>query len=42
MTQQEVGRVAVRAHIILLSARGHSAQEIADIHNVTDPMVYRR
>jgi transposase len=41
MKRQEVGRVAVRAHIILLSARGHSAQEIADIHNVTDPMVYK-
>jgi DNA-binding CsgD family transcriptional regulator len=42
MKRQEVGRVAVRAHIVLLSARGYSAYEIADLHDVTDPMVYRR
>jgi transposase len=41
MKRQEVGRVAVRAHIILLSSRGYSASEIADIHDVTDPMVYK-
>ena len=41
MKRQEVGRVAVRAHIILLSSRGYSASEIADIHDVTGPMVYK-
>jgi transposase len=41
MKRQEVGRVAVRAHIVLLSARGYSAYEIADLHDVTDPMVYK-
>jgi len=41
MKRQEVGRVAVRAHIVLLSSRGHSASEIAKIHDVTGPMVYK-
>ncbi len=41
MKRQEVGRVATRAHIVLLSIRGYSASEIADIHDVTGPMVYK-
>jgi len=41
MKRQEVGRVSMRAHIILLSDRGYSAPKIAELHNVTDPMVYK-
>jgi transposase len=41
MTQHEVGRVAMRAHMILLSARGRSAYDIAEIHGVSDPTVYK-
>lgn len=41
MTQHEVGRVAMRAHMVLLSARGLSAYEIADLHDVSDPTVYK-
>ena len=41
MKREEIGRVAVWAHIALLSYRGHSAQEIAELHDVTDPMVYK-
>ena len=41
MKRQEVGRVSVRAHIILLSSRGYSAPKIAEIHDVTGPMVYK-
>ena len=41
MKRQEVGRVAVRAHIVLLSSRGYSASQIATIHDVTGPMVYK-
>jgi len=41
MEREEIGRVAVRAHIVLLSHRGHSAQEIAELHDVTDPMIYK-
>ena len=41
MKRQEIGRVATRAHIILLSNRGYSAPRIADIHDVTGPMVYK-
>ena len=41
MKRQEVGRVAIRAHIILLSSRGYSAPKIAEIHDVTGPMVYK-
>lgn len=37
MKRQEVGRVSVRAHIILLSSRGYSAPKIAEIHDVTGP-----
>ena len=39
--RQAVGRVATRAHLILLSNRGHPAPEIADLHGVTHPMVYK-
>ena len=41
MTQHEVGRVAMRAHMVLLSARGRSAYDIADIHGVSDPTIYK-
>lgn len=41
MKRQEVGRVGVRAHIVLLSSRGRSAPEIAEIHDVSPPMVYK-
>jgi len=41
MKRQEVGRVSTRAHIILLSSRGYSAPRIAEIHDVTGPMVYK-
>lgn len=41
MKRQEIGRVATRAHIILLSSRGYSASRIAEIHDVTGPMVYK-
>ena len=41
MKRQEVGRVSVRAHIVLLSRRGRSAPKIAEIHDVTTPMVYK-
>jgi DNA topoisomerase IA len=37
MKRQEVGRVATRAHIILLSNRGYSAPQISEIHDVTGP-----
>ena len=42
MKRQEIGRVSIRAHIILLSSRGYSAPRISDIHDVSGPMVYRR
>lgn len=41
ITQHEVGRVAMRAHMVLLSARGRSAYDIADIHGVSDPTIYK-
>lgn len=41
MTRRAVGRVAMRAHMILLSSRGYSAYEIAELHEVTDPTVYK-
>jgi len=41
MKRQEVGRVSVCAHIVLLSNRGYSASEIAEIHDVAGPMVYK-
>lgn len=41
MKRQEVGRVAMRAHMVLLSVRGHSAFDIAELHDVTHPTVYK-
>lgn len=41
MTAQEVGRVAMRAHIILLSARGYTVPEIAEIHQTSQNTVYK-
>lgn len=41
MTSQAVGRVAMRAHMIQLSVRGFSAQEIAEIHACADVTVYK-
>jgi len=41
MTREEIGRVALRAQMVLLSARGFSAQEIAGIQDVTDVTVYK-
>ena len=41
MKQEEIGRVAVRAHLVLLSSRGYSAPEIAELHQVAHPMVYK-
>ncbi|PEN04479.1 hypothetical protein CRI93_14960 [Longimonas halophila] len=39
--REEVGRVAMRAHMMLLSDRGLSAFDIADLHDVTHPTVYK-
>jgi putative transposase len=41
MTQQEVGRVAIRAHMILLSAEGYTVPEIVEIHDTTNVTVYK-
>jgi transposase len=41
MTQQEVGRVAERAHIILLSARGFAVPKITDIFTISEDTVYK-
>jgi len=41
MKRQEVGRVAMRAHMVLLSARGYSPSTIADLHGVSHPTVYK-
>ena len=41
MTQQEVGRVALRAQMILLSTRHFTAPEIADIQSTSDVTVYK-
>jgi transposase len=41
MTREEIGRVALRAQMVLLSDRGFSAQEIAGIQDVTDVTVYK-
>lgn len=40
MTQQEVGRVALRAQMILLSARGFSVPDIANIQDTSDVTLY--
>lgn len=41
MKRQEVGRVAMRAHMVLLSDRGYSPSEVADLHDVSHPTVYK-
>lgn len=41
MKRQEVGRVAMRVHMILLSDRGYSPSKIADLHDVSHPTVYK-
>jgi transposase len=41
MTQQEVGRVAERARMILLSARGFTVQQIMDVFQVVDETLYK-
>jgi len=41
MAQQEVGRVALRAHLILLSSRGYAVQQIEDIQQITNITVYK-
>lgn len=41
MKEQEVGRVAMRARMVLLSSRGLSAPKVADLLDVTHPMVYK-
>lgn len=41
MTQQEVGRVALRAQMILLSVRGFTVPDIAGIQETSDVTVYK-
>ena len=41
MTQQEVGRVALRAQMTLLSARGFSVPDIANIQSTSDVTLYK-
>lgn len=41
MTQQEVGRVAERARMTLLSARGFTVQEIMAVFEVVDETLYK-
>lgn len=41
MKQQAVGRVAMRAHLILLSDRGYKVPQITDLHSVKDDTVYK-
>lgn len=41
MTQQEVGRVAERARMILLSARGFTVQDIMAVFEVVDETLYK-
>jgi transposase len=41
MKRQDVGRVATRAHLVLLSSRGYRVPAITDIHRVTDETVYK-
>lgn len=41
MTREAVGRVAMRAQMILLSARGYSAPRIAEIQDVAKVTVYK-
>jgi hypothetical protein len=41
MKREDVGCVAMRAYIMLLSDRGLSAFDIAGLHHVTHPTVYK-
>lgn len=41
MTQQELGRVAERARMILLSARGFTVQQIMDVFELVDETLYK-
>ena len=41
MTREEIGRVAMRAQMVLLSTRGYSAPKIAEIQEITDVTVYK-
>jgi len=41
MIRQEVGRVAMRAHMLLLSARGYTVQQIEEVHNTSKVTVYK-
>ena len=41
MTQQEVGRVAERARLVLLSARGYTVPELCRLFETTDDTVYK-
>lgn len=41
MTRQEVGRVAMRAHMVLLSARGYTVPQIEEAHNISNVTVYK-
>jgi transposase len=41
MKREEVCRVAMRAHMMLLSDHDLSAFDIADLHDVTHPTVYK-
>ncbi len=41
MAQQEVGRIALRAQLILLSSRGYSVQQIQEIQQITHITVYK-
>ncbi len=41
MTREEIGRVAMRAQMVLLSARAFAAQEIAEIQDTSDVTVYK-
>ena len=40
MIQQEVGRVAVRAHMVLLSSREFTIPEISNIYQISDTTIY--
>lgn len=41
MKRHEIGRVAMRAHMVLLSSRGHSPSQIGKVHDVSRPTVYK-
>ncbi|MFW6116613.1 MAG: helix-turn-helix domain-containing protein [bacterium] len=41
MTRQEIGREAMRAHMIVLSAEGYRVPGIVEVHNTTNITVYK-